>query len=157
MSAKRRIGRLSTCGAVALAEDLDESAPVAEIGINAVVVGRSTTTSVTVAEAGASMTEVATEEAATIAVTTMGGAPATDPRPDAVVTAVDIIGGLIAVVVTLVVTTLAGMANDEVTEVVGATVTTGRGAVEVAVARSSLSTISAHVPDKGLKSSSASP
>ena len=82
------------------------------------------------------MTEVVTEEAATI-VTTMGGAPATDSRPDAVVTAVDIIGGLIAVVMTLVVTTLAGVVNDEVTEVVGATVTTGRGAVEVAVARSS--------------------
>jgi len=122
-----------------------------------VVVGESTATSVTIVGIGASTIEVVTEEAAIVAVTTMGGSPTADPRSDAVVTAIVPIGVLVAVVTVLVVTTLTGAVNDEVTNVVGATVTTGSVAAAAAAARYSLSTISAHEPDvRGLKSSSAS-
>ena len=111
----------------------------------------------TIVETGASTTEVVTEEAAIVAVITMGGSPTADLESGAVVTAIDMIGRLVAVVTTLVVTTLTGVVSDEVTDVVGATVTTGSAAAAAAAACSSLSTMSAHEPDvRGLKSSSAS-
>ena len=141
-----------------LADGPDGPAPEADVRTNAVVVGELTATPVTRVETGVSDAEVVTEEAAVVAVTTTGGLPTADAESVAVVTATVVIGGLVTVVTVQVVATLTGAVNDEVTDVVGATVTTGRMAMEAATtARSSLSTMSAHEPDvRGLKSSSTS-